>query len=233
MNRLRVLAFLTAALVVLACGGGGGGGGGTTPTVSLTLNPPTASVAPGGTVNFTATISGTSNHVANFSTSAGTITKTGDATATLTAPASGTVTVTARADADASAVDTSTVTVTSGAKATVRGRVIDNVSLNGVPDVVIEFRSSAGVVLATVTTGADGRFVAKTAPSATVFHVVTVPVGFFNQYEYNSTRYSTLIDTCTAPLPALTSTSDLSLPGGAIKLTPTSQPPPPPPNGCS
>lgn len=112
---------------LLACGGGGGtsapagssggnGGGGGTPTVSVVVNPATASVPAGGTQQFAATVTGNANTAVTWSTDAGTVSAAG----LFTAPASATVAhVKATSQADTNASATATVTVTAAEAVTI------------------------------------------------------------------------------------------------------------------
>ncbi|HEY0480096.1 MAG TPA: hypothetical protein VGD37_21395 [Kofleriaceae bacterium] len=82
-SRLRLLALVPAVLaaVLAACGGGGGGDD----DVSITISPTVASVAAGQTVQFTATVVGSTNTKINWGASGGNISGDG----LYTAPATG------------------------------------------------------------------------------------------------------------------------------------------------
>jgi 6-phosphogluconolactonase (cycloisomerase 2 family) len=101
-NRGAVLAFLFLAMS-LGCGGGGGGNNVTPPppAVTITLSPTSANVIAGGTQQFTATVTGSTNTAVTWTVSGpGTISTSGlySAPASLTTPASVTVKATAQAD---------------------------------------------------------------------------------------------------------------------------------------
>lgn len=232
MSRVKLICFALALLVVLACGGGGGGGG--TPTVGITIAPTSGSVPLGGSVNFTATVTGSTDTRATFTASAGSIVPTGDSTATWTAPGvAGSATITARAVADTSKTAVATFSVIgSGSTATVNGRVIDALTRGGVAGATVTFYRSDNTVAGTTTTDATGGFSAAVPTAAKRFHLVAagVPSGYYKQYEFKTLRYSSLIADCTAPLPTLTTGGTVNL--SVITLTSTNQPPPPPPNGC-
>jgi hypothetical protein len=107
-DMLRALA--PAVLVALvACGGGGGGGPGNDPDVVVTISPATATASAGQTVQFSATVTGSSNTKVNWSASGGTISGDGLYTAPMTG---GGYTVRATADANPKDSATGLVTVT-------------------------------------------------------------------------------------------------------------------------
>ena len=104
-----------ALLIVAGCGGGGGSS--TPPTaISVTVSPATATVAAGGTQQFTATVSGTSNTAVTWSVGGGaangTISAAGLYTAPATAPNPSQVTVTATSQADPTKSGSAMVTIT-------------------------------------------------------------------------------------------------------------------------
>lgn len=88
---------------LLATAASCGGGGGDAPDVVVMISPPTASVSAGQTVQFMATVSGSSNTKINWSASGGTVTSGG----LFTAPDLGGG-YTVRATADANAKDSAT-----------------------------------------------------------------------------------------------------------------------------
>lgn len=126
---LYALSFLTAVcflLTISGCGGGSSSGGGSngsggsgTPTVSITISPTTATVSSGGTQQFQATVTGSSNtsvqwkvnNVVGGSAQNGTISSGGLYTAPTT-DVSLQVTVTAVSNADPTKSANATVTVT-------------------------------------------------------------------------------------------------------------------------
>jgi hypothetical protein len=83
----------------------------TAPTIGITISPTSASLATGGTKQFTDTVTGTTNTAVTWSCSGGSITTSGLYTAPTTA---GTYTVTVTSQANTSKTATATVTVTSG-----------------------------------------------------------------------------------------------------------------------
>src|SRR5437763_12762817 len=99
---VHVALLAVACVTALSCGGGGGGGTAsnsapsTTPvsTISVSVSPPSATLAPGGSQQFTATVSGTTNTAVTWSagnvqggnTSVGTISSAGVYTAPTTVP---------------------------------------------------------------------------------------------------------------------------------------------------
>ena len=121
------VSFLTAVCVLLTitgCGGGsssgsGGNGSGGTPTVSITISPTSASVTSGGTQQFQATVTGSSNTTVQWEVNSvvggnaqnGTISSSGLYTAPTT-NVSVQVTVTAVANADPTKSANATVTIT-------------------------------------------------------------------------------------------------------------------------
>ena len=133
MVRALVVSFryslpLLPLLFLAACGGGGsnsnnnsggdGSGGGNPPVIAVTISPASASLASGGTQQFQATVTGTSNsgvqwkvnHVAGGNTQYGTITSAGLYTAP-TVSSGMQVSVTAVSAADSSKSASAAVTV--------------------------------------------------------------------------------------------------------------------------
>lgn len=232
MYRLTLL--VVALLVILACGGGGGGGNGGGGGVSISVSPKSTNVAPGGTVNFTGTVTGSSDLRVSWSiiSGGGSIASTGTNTATFTAPASGTSTIRARSVADTSKTDDATVTVTTSTGVNVSGRVIDDFSTAGLPGVTVEFLNNSKNVVGALTTNAAGTFSGRVPTTARFIRLpaATFPADYYSQFEYKGSRYSTIIAGCDAPIQTLVAGDN---PLGNIRLSPTHQPPPPPPNGCS
>jgi sugar lactone lactonase YvrE len=116
---LSPAAFATALALLTACGGGGGGGTATPPAppVSITLTPLTATLAAGGTQQFTATVVNASNPAVTWSVQEGAAGGTISATGLYTAPSSlpnptNTFHVVAASAADPTKTATATLTVT-------------------------------------------------------------------------------------------------------------------------
>jgi hypothetical protein len=111
---------LALSCVLLILFGGCGGCGSSAPAVqiSVTVSPPSASVAVGLTQQFTASVTGTTNPAVTWSVgggaSNGTISATGLYTAPANVPSPAQVTVTATSQADSSKSAPATVTVQSG-----------------------------------------------------------------------------------------------------------------------
>ena len=108
--------------LVTACGGGGGGGTPST-SVAVSISPTSAIVPVGKTLQFTATVTGTSNtavtwsvnNVAGGNSTVGTISTGGLYTAPDTVPASNPVTVKAASQADSTKSASASVNVSSSA----------------------------------------------------------------------------------------------------------------------
>lgn len=108
-HRASTLAVLFAALL-LGCGGGGGSS--SAPVVSVSLSPLTATVTTGGTKQFQATVSGSSNTQVVYSVQEGASGGSVSATGNYTAPgAAGVFHVVATSAVDSQSKATSTVTV--------------------------------------------------------------------------------------------------------------------------
>ncbi|AIE84878.1 calcium-binding outer membrane-like protein [Fimbriimonas ginsengisoli Gsoil 348] len=107
-----VFLLLLSLVLSLGCGGGGGGGGTNNPGgISISISPTTATVAPGATKSFTATVTGTESTGVSWSASGGSISNSG----LFTAPAAtGTYTVRATSVADPGVSAIATVTVATG-----------------------------------------------------------------------------------------------------------------------
>jgi len=115
--RMRDLIPALALFVVFGCGGGGGGGGN---PVSVSVNPPTANLAPNGGQQFTATVSNATNTAVTWSVipalNGGTVSLNGFYTAPGT---TGTYQVKATSVQDPTKSDTSTITVAANVTVTV------------------------------------------------------------------------------------------------------------------
>ncbi len=126
----RIAAVLAVVAAACGCGGtvssgsGGGGGGGTgggQQNVVVKVTPASASAVLGATVNFQASVTGTTNTAVSWSVNgvaggnaqSGTISATGQYTAPATMPSGANITVTATSAADATASDSASVTISS------------------------------------------------------------------------------------------------------------------------
>ena len=105
--------FVGAFFCLLAgCGGGGGGGGPVGPPVSVSVAPAAASVAPGATQTFTATVSNASNTSVTWSVQEGTAGGSVSSVGLYTAPTvTGTYHIVATSSADASKSGVAAVSV--------------------------------------------------------------------------------------------------------------------------
>ncbi|MCB8932660.1 MAG: hypothetical protein H6534_04380 [Chthonomonadaceae bacterium] len=120
--------------------------------------------------------------------------------------------------------------------ATVTGRVVVESTGLGIGSVQVLFFNAVGTQVATITTDTCGYFVARVPSNSVRFHLNPSSLSsaaYYRQYTYGGLRYSALIGTCTAPLPALTDGAVTPLPSGNIFVPATTGPPPPPPNGCT
>jgi hypothetical protein len=193
----------------------------------MSLTPRTALVGAGEIVHLEARLNGTLANV-NWSQSNGVLTPTGTGTADWQAPAIGVSTVTATAGPNS---DTSTFTVGSGF-ATVTGTVLNQTTVQGIGNVVVDFLQGA-ILVASTTTSGNGTFSVGVPPTANRFHIRSTSglSLFYKQYTYNGKRYTMLDSSCSAPLPALTVGQVTPL-TTSVLVPPSSGPPPPPPNGC-
>ncbi|MEQ1822414.1 MAG: hypothetical protein ABL949_07885 [Fimbriimonadaceae bacterium] len=204
--------------------------------VGVSIDPPAVTLGPGRSTVITGTVTGATNTTVNFSASAGSISRINSRQINYTAPTVlGNYTVTASAAANSSKTATCNVTVANvGNNGTVTGQVRREGTTTGVPNATVAFYNSAGAELGRATTGADGRFSASVPITATRFHIITSSItpAYYAQYTYSGLRYTTLVISCSAPLPVLSAGSTTPLPNG-VDLNLSSDPPPPPPNGCS
>jgi hypothetical protein len=139
-------------------------------TVSLTLSPSTASLQPGQQVQFTATVSGTSNSTVNWAVSGGTISSTG----LYKAPsATGTYTVTATSAADPTKSSSATVTVAAQVSISISpttsslqggAQQLFVAMISGTSNTAVTWSASAGTI------ASNGTY---TAPSAAGNYAVT------------------------------------------------------------
>lgn len=231
--RCSIGALLFAALLpLMSCGGGGapgGGGGG----ITVTISPTTVTVGLNGTVLFSVTVTGATDPSVTWSATQGTIVPTGATSAQYTAPGfATTATVRVTSVQDPTKFREATVTVAVGTS-TVTGRVVRDGSSSGIAGVIVDFFDGGGTLLTSATTNSTGNFSRAVPLDAVRFHLrnSSVPTGYYKAYEYNAKRYSTLITTCSAPLPALVENGTVPL-ATTVEVPPTSLPPPPPPNGC-
>jgi hypothetical protein len=203
--------------------------------VGISIEPQSVTMAPGASVNFNATVVGSTNTGATFVASGGTVTSTGPHSARFTAPAGvGDFTITAKANANSGKTATANIRVANvGASSTVSGRVVVDGTQSGIPGVIIGFYNSSGSEVARATTNISGNFSGQVPISARRWHVIptSLTASYYKQYTYAGIRYSALVPTCTVPLPTLTAGVPYNLPG-LVQIPSTTEPPPPPPNGC-
>lgn len=203
--------------------------------IGIEIDPQSVTLAPGKTTAFNANVLGSANTNATFTATGGTLTTTGPHSVSYRAPAAtGTYTVTARATANTSRTSTATVVVANvGSNATVTGRILVDGTSIGISGLTVQFFNATGSEVGRATTNATGSFSAQVPASAKRFHILSssISASYYKAYEYRTVRYSALVVTCTAPLPALTAGASVALPG-TVQVPSVNDPPPPPPNGC-
>lgn len=160
-GRISLWLGLCSLPFVLSCGGGGGGGG---QALSVVLTPTSATLLSGASLQFAATVTGSSNAAVVWTASGGTITTGG----LYTAPSAvGTYQVAAISQADPSQSATAAVTVAGGQPITVTvspssvtlpagGQQAFAASLTGTSETAVTWTASSGSITA------DGVY---TAPS--------------------------------------------------------------------
>lgn len=203
--------------------------------VGVSIDPMATTVSPGGTVSFTATVTGAANNNVTYTATGGTISKVGNVGTYTAGGATGSFTVTASAVADPSKKATANVVIANtGANATVTGRVLQDGTQLGIAGVTVAFYNSLGSEVARVTSGADGRFSRLVPVSARRFHLIptSISAAYYKAFSYAGTRYTPLVPSCSVPLPTLTAGATYAMPA-SIFLPSAAEPPPPPPNGCS
>lgn len=203
--------------------------------VGVSIDPISTTVAPGGNVAFTATVTGATNQNVNFTATGGTITKVGNVGTYNAGTTPGVFSVTATSVADPSKKATASVTIANtGANATVTGRVVQDGTQSGIAGIIVAFYNSTGSEVARVTTGADGRFTRLVPTSARRFHLIasSIPAAYYKAFSYAGTRYTPLVPSCSVPLPTLTAGQTYAMPV-SVMVPSAAEPPPPPPNGCS
>lgn len=188
MNKTLALFFAAMLLTILACGGGGGGGGGTSTSGGGTgggnngvvLDKNNVTIARGQSVNFSASVPGQQNQTVIYRLSPetfGTLTQTGQNTATYTAPnAAGTATIIATSDANPNLTATAKVTVTAvgvtiepkSAQIARNGKITFKATVVGAADSRVTWTATAGTF--NVNTGTQSIY---TAPNTTGTFVVT------------------------------------------------------------
>lgn len=131
------------------------------PAVTVTVNPPTASVTVGSTLLLSATVAGSTEPKVTWETTGGSVDPaTASSTTTFTAPgAPGTVTVTARSVGDPTKTGTATLTVTAAGTLTISPSILSIVpggtqqfgaSLGGTPTTAVTWSLVEGAVAGTV-----------------------------------------------------------------------------------
>lgn len=115
---------------------------------------------------------------------------------------------------------------------TIVGRVVSNFNGLGIGNVTVKFLNASNVQVGTAVSRSTGWFDAIIPSSAVRFTLVssTIPSGYFKIFTYNGDGYSTLISTCTAPLPTITDGVQTTLPQ-YVRLAGQNEPPPSP-SGC-
>jgi len=148
-------------------------------TVSITMTPTTATVATGGTQQFTASVTGSTNTAVTYTATGGTISSTGLYTAPTTA---GTYTVTAKASADTTKTATSTVTVTS------TSTTYAEVESNGTTSTANVLGSTITKVTGYIGSSSDVDYFKVLVPASTTIYVsMTGPSDKdYDLYLYNS-----------------------------------------------
>jgi hypothetical protein len=122
-------------------------------------------------------------------------------------------------------------------QALVTGFVMDSNGF-GASHVAIVFFGPAGAEIGRAIVQSDGSFRASVPNFAARFSLdsATMPKQFYyKSFVFQTKRYSTLVSSCTAPLPALS--NGVTTPIGTVTIDAaetngTPNPPPPPPNGC-
>ena len=115
------------------------------------------------------------------------------------------------------------------------GRTTDGFPGGGIQ---IKALNSGGTTVATGLIASDGTIRMSVPTSAVLFttNFALIDPGpqfyYARQFAYNGKDYSTVITTCTAPLPPLTSGVASNLATSVVFYANTSNFPPPPPDGC-
>lgn len=106
----------------------------------------------------------------------------------------------------------------------------------GLANIVVVFYDDNNTELARSNpTDSNGDFAVSVATEARYFQVLAGSIDLnthYRFYSYAGKGYSPLSADCATPLPTLINGSDISLPGGDIRIPKRSGPPPPPPDGC-
>jgi hypothetical protein len=114
--KLFLITVILASNFLTNCGGGNGGGGTSPPSVNVSISPSSVTLQAGGTQQFTATVTGTTNTSVSWSATCGTISASGF----YTAPSSAmNCTVTATSVADSTKSASASVTVTAPPQMTI------------------------------------------------------------------------------------------------------------------
>ncbi len=217
MNRLS-LAIISIGLAFLAgCGGGG---------VSISLSPGSATVAPGATQQFTASVHGGGgnsnvtwqvNSIIGGDTTVGTITSDGLYTAPAVIPSSPTVTITAVPSADTMKTATATVTIADPIKVSPTSATV-SVTASQQFSATVTFSSDTsvtwqvnGVTGGNSTYGTISTTGSYTAP-ASVPSPSSVTVTAVSQADSSKTATASVVIT---PPPIVIAPSDVTLPAGA------------------
>ncbi|HEY3783191.1 MAG TPA: hypothetical protein VGL56_19095 [Fimbriimonadaceae bacterium] len=205
--------------------------------VAISITPSSVQLAPNGSTQFSASVTGNANTAANFKASGGTVTVINSNSVTYQAPATpGNYTLTAVAAVTPSAIATAAISVSNGSTggtATINGTVTDDQSAD-LGGVVVQFYNSAGTLVGQATTASNGTFSAAVSSSAVSFGLSSGSINTlseFESYTYGGLRYDPLITGCYAPIGTLQTNQVVQL--SSIVVASQKNPPPPPPNGCS
>lgn len=252
---LLLLAVLVLVIISGGCGGGGGGSSSssTTTTTGTTKAEAVLAATPGQVVDAKNIQAGETIQfeVVNYSaTNVRTVQSSSNWTTTDNGATVGSLSSSGVLTASTSSNSIFTATGTAGGKqysinyevkpvqAIVTGTVIDS-NGNGAPGVTVNFYNSLGTIVSSSTTAQNGSLWASVPATATSFNFnsASLPTAlYFKSFVFGPHRYTSLISTCNAPLPALTTgtTTNLSVItiDAAITLGQHNAPPPPP-DGCS
>ena len=252
MKKYYALLLLVVLVLAVACGGGGGSSTPPPPTGVTKAEAVLAStpgqiidaknIQAGQTIQFEVVSYSPANVRTVLASSNWTTTDNGASVGTLSS--SGVLSATA------SSANTFTATGMVGStpysinymvkpvQAIVTGTVIDS-NGNPAPGVTVNFFNSLGTKISSATTAQNGSLWASVPATATSFNLDKSTLStalYFKSFVFGPHRYTALIATCNAPLPALTTgvTTNLSVItiDAAITLGQHNAPPPPP-DGCS
>jgi hypothetical protein len=206
--------------------------------IRVTMTPTSTFTWPGRAMDFTVSISGTSNTGIRWSVDGGRLTILASNKVRYTPGPSGTFTLIARSQANSLARAVSTIRVFPVPVSLMKGTILRRGTNIGLPNVVIRFVYGSNNLAAWTRTDRNGKYAVFVPTNVFGFRIDrnSLPTGpggsriYYSAYEYYGQIFESNIVQCRSPLPRLRAAFSYTLP--PIRVFVASGPPPPPPAGC-